>query len=195
MKAPIGSGAFSLALFLSGCASYRAWTFGPSPQDHEFAVGSPELLVARIQVAALGLADVPDSGDPARVEMRFRLRVANATAEPIELASDACDLVDGDLRAFGTATILAQSGPAELTVAPKEARVFELAFALPADKEPKDLDLSGIVLRFGVLHEGRVREASAHFERLHPGARPHDPWYDPWWGWRVGFGFGYVHCD
>jgi hypothetical protein len=178
----------------AGCASYRAWTFGPSPQDHTIAVGSPDAVVVRIQVAARGFADVPGSGDPPAVELRFGLRVANASTTTIELASESLELVDGDLRSFGAPRVAPEEGGNDLTIDPGKARRFDLAFPLPEGRAPQRLDLSGLSLRFGVIHEGRVRQASARFERVYPG-RAYDPWYDPWWGWRVGIGVGFVHCD
>ena len=171
----------------SGCASYRSWSFGPSPQEHEIAIGTPDVVIARVQVAAIGLEDVPDS-DPTRVEMRFGMRVTNESAETIELASDSLELVDGDLRSFAAPAVVPEGGGMDLTVEPRATRRFDLAFGLPEGREPGDLDLSGMSLSFGVVHEGRVRQASARFERLYRGGHYHDPW-----GWNVGVGFGYVH--
>jgi hypothetical protein len=169
----------------AGCASYRSWSFGPSPQEHEIALGSPEVVIARVQVAVAGLDDVPDS-DPPRVEMRFGLRVANESAETIELATESLELVDGDLRSFGAPSVAPEGGGMDLTVEPQTTRRFDLAFGLPDGAEPDELDLSGLSLRFGVVHEGRVRQASARFERGHPRSR-----YEP--GWNVGVGFGFVN--
>ncbi len=174
----------ALLLLGPGCASYSSWRFGPSPQDHEILVGDPAILVVRAQVAVRGLEEVSDDA----FGMRFGLRVQNQTAQTIELASDACELVDADLRSFGRASVVRETPGKGLSIGAKETAVFDVAFPLPSGVSPDDLDLSGLSLRFGVIHEGRTLTANAYFERLSSSD-------SGGWGTSVGFGVGFVDVD
>ncbi len=184
-----------LAVIAPGCASYEAWRFGPSPQDHEILVGKdPSVLIVRAQVAVHGLEKVSNDA----FQIRWGLRVQNQTAQTIELALDSFELVDADLLSFEPVAVRRETPGPGLVIGPKETALFEVVFPLPPGVRPEDLDLSGLNLRFGVIHEGRVLTANAHFERLER-AYYYDPWYDPWYGpyWHssVGFHVGFVSCD
>jgi len=183
----------ALATLAASCSSYSDYRF--SPRVHEVEVRDPsEELLARVLVAPRGIAR-RKSEEGSRVEVRFRVRLENRSAESLELVPDELELVDANLESFGRPEVVAitgQLGGEEQTEAGGKS-LYMVFFPFPEDRSPRTMDLHSLCLRLGVRRESELLLPTAIFERVY--RYPYDPYaypYGPYAGWSVGIGYGYV---
>jgi hypothetical protein len=181
---------------LAGCASYESWRFGPNPVEIPVWPEGAEEPTARALVSVRGLRD-RESGGERRTELVVGLRIENRLDQPLALVPAEAQLVDADLTAFGPPSVHRADRPGELEIAAGKTAVFELGFPLPAGRDPGDLDLSGLNLRWSLEGPRGLTTVSSTFQRLRR-AYPYDPYYDPYYrdpfaphtSFHFGFGFG-----
>jgi hypothetical protein len=159
----------------TGCSSIASLRYAPPIQDVELRDAAPE---ARVVVAWRGARERDETP-----ELRFRIRLESLGSSTFTLQAADFELLDAALVPFGPAR--AETLP--LTVAPGQTATFDLAFPVPAGKEPRELDLSAVSLH-ARFQEGRW-SSSTTFQRV-----VYEPYYDPYWDspWR--FHVGFVWC-
>jgi hypothetical protein len=192
-----------LAALSAACRSAPYVRYAPAPLEAWVQPEETPTPLARALLSVRGLREREAGSGPAQqahLEMVLRVRLENRQEAPMRIEPDGCRLLDGGLAEFGAPRISSpeeQSGDAQgWEIAPHAARVFELAFPLPAGRTLSDLDLESLSLTWVVSDpRGRITLTSS-FARVHPdtyyygGWDPwwHDPWCGPHWhgGLRVG---------
>lgn len=170
-------GAVFFWITCAACASYSNVRFAPAIQDTELR-GEANDVQARIVVAWRGIkkrADVP--------ELRFRVRVENPGPTPFTLVPAGFELLDAALTSFGFAST--ESVPA--AVEPGGSTTFDLAFSALGAKTFKGFDLSALTLR--TRFQGERWSWNTTFQRAL--SQYNDPYYQPRWGFHVGWVFGH----
>jgi len=151
----------AVALALVGCRSLSSYHFGPSPQAHELALEGQVTPLARVQISALGFAEASSGG---AIELRFRLRIENPATAGLRLHRGCFSLVDGTLAPFGEPWFRSVPGD---EIARGGTVLVDVAFPLPHRKQPADLDLTGLVLTWGVRTDEQEYVTTASFEERH----------------------------
>jgi hypothetical protein len=168
----------------SSCASSRWYehTFVPAPLEVRVETEAVSGAQARVLITILGLER---AGEGHPDQALVRMRIENLGTTPVELAPGSLELVSADLVAFGAAVL---APDAIAPIAKDESASYDVAFPLPSGRQPYDLNLSGLNLRWTLIFAGHEVTTGASFQRVH-------------WGWgygepqvHVGMGFGYVHC-
>lgn len=183
-RAPLAA----LLLVAAACTSTRlALEFTPAPA---------EVVVASEDGAPLArvLATVVEArrhdGDPDRpFELHLRVRLENLGGEDLSLDVEELLLLDAGLVPFGTPRARDPTrGEPATRVPPDGVAVVDLLVPFPRDREPADLDLEGLNLRWTLRVDGRARVGSVAFtrvrrERGRDDARFHGSyWYGPHYG-------------
>ncbi|MFN0009497.1 MAG: hypothetical protein ACKVXR_16485 [Planctomycetota bacterium] len=173
--------AASLAVLtcLAACTAspYYDHRFQPAPYEVQVASDAVPGSQMRALASVLGIERAKD-GVPDRAIVRIRLE--NLGSVPATFETDSLGLVSADLQSFGTPTVLGEANPA---LQPGNSGVYDVAFPLPAGKRPRDVDLSGLNLRFTVAYGAHKVTAGASFARS-------DWQYDEYPRVQVGFGVG-----
>lgn len=153
----------------AACSTYTTWRFGPTPQEHQILLEGERLPLARAQISCLGIVDDEQDGEP---RMRFRLRLENPRAAPLQLSLASFELVDAELTLFPAPSVRVLAPPedadAERELAQAASILVEVRFAFPRETTPMRLDLSGLRLRWGVSADGEEFTASAGFQKVGP---------------------------
>ncbi|MBI5433898.1 MAG: hypothetical protein HZA52_13790 [Planctomycetes bacterium] len=176
---------FVIALSMLGAcrSSWYPHRFAPAPL--EVSLDSPRVEDAkgRALVTVLGIRREDFSKrSPAQVEIR--MRVENAGERKLAVQPESFRLVSATLEDFGAPYVV---GLPDQPLAKDQSAVFEVQFALPDGKEPNDLGLAGLNLKWEVDFEGERVGTGITFERRnesYPYTWYHDPFYapygDPW---------------
>jgi hypothetical protein len=181
LRTPCRALAFgAVALALVGCRSLSSYHFGPSPQAHELALEGQVTPIARVQISALGFAEASSGG---LIELRFRLRIENPATPGLRLRRECFQLVDGRLASFGAPAF--QTVPGD-EIAAGGTVVVDVAFPLPHRQKPGDVDLTGLVLTWGVMTGEQDYVTTARFEELYY-------YYPCGCGYAHGGRYGYYH--
>lgn len=163
---------------LSGCAGLSSYRFGPSPQTQDLFLEGEETAFARAQISSLGIAE----GANGALEMHFRVRLHNPGEEAFRVLPDAFDLVDGALHEFGPPRVAPRPPATDLEVGPGASTIFDVMFPFPDGMGPRDLQLDGLSLKWGIETSERDYTASTYFARLMR-VYAYDPWYPYlYWG-------------
>jgi hypothetical protein len=181
---------FLLPLSLIGAGCHSTWygvRFAPAAnevivraeRDHE-REGRQGRARVLLSVRGVRRAD-PDTGEPARVEVRARLE--NIGQVPFYLQQQSLELLSGDLLPFGAARITSDGPP---RAEPDRAAVLDLHFPMPDGKSPDDVHFDALHLRFSLDFDGEVVTTGVQFERRD------DPYHDRS-RFSFGFGYGYLH--
>jgi len=171
-----------LALFVSSCSTFYEARFVPAPLEVRVEHADTPGLTARVLATVRGVRRA-DSEHPA-AQFEVALRFENVGREPFEIDAGSFELVTADLRVLGPGKLDAS---ALASLAPGASQPLEVVFPLPAGVGYRDLDLSGVVVRWALRSRDTRVVASASFERR---ASPNDSvyfyggpvWYRP--GWR-----------
>jgi len=148
----------ALALALLGCRSLSSYHFGPSPQAHELAIEGQVTPIVRAQISSLGFREASEGGG---IELSFRLRIENPATGGLALYRECFALVDGRLTPFDEPVFRVVPGDA---IAPGSTIVVDVAFPLPHRQRPADIDLTGLVLTWGVRTAEQDYVTTASFE-------------------------------
>jgi hypothetical protein len=169
---------------LVGACSSSGWydhRFDPAPIEaavsHEGTAGSQ----VRSLVTVLGI----EKGDDKRPDHAVvRVRLENIGSVPATYAAEMASLLSADLKAFGPPET-AGNGPFE--IAPGAVGQYDIAFATPEGRKPRELDLSGLNFRFTVRFDGKPVTTGMTFRRT--------DWnyYDPGYSSHVSVGVGWYH--
>jgi len=131
-----------------------------------------------------------------RVPCQFEvsMRFENLGKVPFRVEPESLELVTADLESIGGAR-LAKDSVTEIE--PGASTQLDVAFPLPAGRNLRDYDLSGLNLRWSLLFADRRQTVGASFQRYLP-ARYYYDYYDPFWypwGWHghVGVRVGHFH--
>jgi hypothetical protein len=145
----------------SACAMPRWYDYGfsPAPLEAEVATADDPAAELRVLVSILGIARGQD-GKADQVEVRMRLE--NLGTTPVKLLTDSFSLCSADLQLFGTPTVL----PADVPILEaSRSTVVDLAFPLPPEKHPTDMNLRGLNLRWTVSFGEHHVTTGASFTR------------------------------
>lgn len=145
---------------LAGCrTTSRTFHFVPTPLEVVVRPDGSGPVLARALVAIDRAVRDGELGP----RLLVRLRIENESQETLELSTERLLLVGSDLEAFG---------PPEVAGDPRVpaggTTVFELAFPYPAGMRFDAPRLTGVNLRFSLLHSGLETTSTATLERAFP---------------------------
>jgi hypothetical protein len=161
-----------------GCQTSRFYGARYHPAPNEVAVRADAVAGSQVRalVSVLGVARPDkDAGRPRQVEVRMRLE--NLGTVPASLIEKELSLLSADLVPFESARLEADAG---LTVQPGGSLQVDMAFPAP----DREIDWSGLNLRFALMFENAPVFASTPFRREEYESYPPPHWH-------VGFGYGY----
>jgi hypothetical protein len=153
-----------VAAWLAGCSVYDTrYAYKPMTATVEAPVpgaGGTGPPVTLVQIVGVRRAD-ERSQLPASVQVRLKVQNASATAVAFDPAS--LVLAGAGIDRFPDPVLR----PAEVTaLAPAESAEFEAYFPLPGGREPGDLDLSALRVRWQLDVGARAVDSIAAFELL-----------------------------
>ncbi len=151
----------ALSSLLTGCSTYYDARFEPSPLEMRIEDDRAPGVLARGLATVRGVRR-PDDGKPAQFDVL--LRVENVGPKAFEVDLESFQLVTADLESLGPGLVKSSAGAAE-SLAAGDVRQFEVAFPLPAGRSYRDLDLTGLALRWALRAEGVRVIASGSFRR------------------------------
>jgi len=148
------------ALLAAGCSTSRwyDYRFSPAPLEAQIETEADPQAQVRALVTVRGVSRGRDD-DPDAVEVRMRLE--NLGRVPARLVAESLSLVSADLDTFGPARVRPD---AAAPIAPGASATYDLSFPLPAGREPKELNLRGLNLRWATSFEGREVTTGASFQ-------------------------------
>ncbi len=176
---------------LSACSTYYSgYYYEPRPAMIAMDRGvDPPNEQARVLATIIGVRRADDEALlPESIEVRMRIH--NATSTTLSYDLSAFTLVAADMTEFSNPIL---RPPATWTVPPQDTLVLDAYFEFPDDRTRKDVDLSGLTLRWSGRFDQDAVAGSVAFQRL----REHYPYYDyhghyyPRHYFR--FGVGYYH--
>jgi hypothetical protein len=179
----------TLGSLLTGCSTYYDARFEPSPLEMRIEDDRAPGVLARGLATVRGVRR-PDDGKPAQFDVLLRVENVGPKAFDVELES--FQLVTANLESLGPglvktqansgASLAANSGASlaagsgaslaagsGASLAAGDVRQFEVAFPLPKGRSYRDLDLSGLALRWTLrAEEVRVIASGSFHRRLYP---------------------------
>jgi hypothetical protein len=150
-----------IAVILGGCSVYNArYVYEPRPIDIQSAkAGADEAEPARTLVTVVGVRrEDPKAQLPACVEVR--LRMENTSPFPVAFDPGSLALFSAGLERFPDPIVRPEGS---IAVAPAGSAVIEAFFPFPDGRDPDDLDLSGLNLRWTLEVGGHAVTSSASF--------------------------------
>lgn len=176
---------------LSACSTYHAgYYYEPRPAmitlDRDLERPNEQ---ARVLATVIGVRRADDEAVlPESIEVR--MRIDNATSTTLSYDLSAFTLVAADMTEFSNPIL---RPPATWTVAPQDSVVFDAYFEFPDDRTRRDVDLSGLTLRWSGRFDQDLVEGSVPFQRLreyYPYHRYHGHYY-PRHSFHFGIGYHY----
>lgn len=167
---------------LASCSS-SPWydhRFVPAPIETAISADGTAGAQVRALVTVIGLQHGQE-GKPDRAIIR--VRIENIGTVPATFVPEAASLLTADLNAFGPAEPAAPGTPNEIPAGANGQ--YELGFALPGGKKPRELDLSGLNLRLTVAFGDKRVTTGMTFQRTDWGPYDTSPVH-------VGIGVGWT---
>ncbi len=168
------------AATLCGCSVYDSrYLYEPRPVDVQTRKpGADDVEPARTLVTVVGVRR-EDSRSQLPASVEVRLRVENTSPFPVAFDPGSLALFSAGLERFPDPIVRPEGS---ITVAPAGSAVVEAFFPFPDGRDPDDLDLSGLNLRWTLEVGGHAVTSSASFVCL-PAA------YYGRYHYRVGVGY------